>query len=145
EAPPRDGPREGGPRGREGRGEGPGGHNDPARFRERLIEAIQRVAITEANQTNSYYFQVWQCEGEVLVTSTNAPAGVPIPKRNEAQAQENGQGPGIAQGSGKGPGGPGKFSGLRTRGEFREAYVFTPFGDCLLVGRSMAPDLAAMR
>jgi heavy metal sensor kinase len=37
------------------------------------------------------------------------------------------------------------FGSFRTRGEFRELFGFTPFGDCFLVGHSMAPDLAAMR
>ena len=33
----------------------------------------------------------------------------------------------------------------RTRGQWRELYRFLPHGECVLVGRSMAPDLAAMR
>ncbi len=34
---------------------------------------------------------------------------------------------------------------MRTRGEYREAYKFMPFGTCLLVGRSVGPEMAAMR
>jgi two-component system, OmpR family, sensor kinase len=44
-------------------------------------------------------------------------------------------------GPGLGPMAP----GMRTRGDYREAYKFLPFGACLLVGRSMAPEMAAMR
>ena len=34
---------------------------------------------------------------------------------------------------------------VRTRGQMRELFRFLPRGQCLLVGRSLAPDVAAMR
>ncbi|MGH7973696.1 MAG: sensor histidine kinase, partial [Limisphaerales bacterium] len=85
------------------------------------------------------------CEGGVLAISTNTPAGItqpqdPLPGGHKASDERNG-----GKGPETGPGDPAKFVGLRTRGVFREVYAFTPFGDCLLVGRSMAPDLAAMQ
>ncbi len=49
-----------------------------------------------------------------------------------------------ARGRGLGPMTP-LAPGMRTRGDYREAYKFLPFGACLLVGRSMAPEMAAMR
>jgi len=129
----------------EGRREHPGGHDDPAHFRDRLRAAIQRVALTEASQTNSYYFVMWQCEGALLASSTNTPGEVPMPLRVETASSQQAGMPSPGQGPPRGRGGPAMFAGLRTRGELREAYVFAPFGDCLLIGRSMAPDLAAMR
>jgi heavy metal sensor kinase len=35
--------------------------------------------------------------------------------------------------------------GSRTRAEVREAFLFLPHGECLLVGQSLAPERAAMR
>jgi signal transduction histidine kinase len=60
-----------------------------------------------------FYFCIWRRDGALLNVSTAAPPDVPRPVRSEASP--------------------------RTRGEFREAFVFTPPGECLLVGRSLAP------
>ncbi len=142
DAPPPGGGRMGGHPPDEERRERPGNRNDPARFRERLVESIQRTASTEAGQTNSFYFKLWQCEGAVLASSSNSPPDIPMPQRIELAQPDSGPArPGEAA---RGAGGPPKFPSLRTRGEFREVYSFSPWGDCLLVGRSMAPDLAAM-
>jgi two-component system, OmpR family, sensor kinase len=129
----------------DGRHERPGGHNDPARFRERLREAIQRFALTEAGQTNSFYFVMWECEGTLLARSTNTPATVTMPARPWAAAPPSAEELKEDKEPSKGQSAPEKFYRLRTRGVLREAFVFAPFGDCLLVGRSMGPDLAAMR
>lgn len=123
----------------------PGFHMDPERFRQKLGEALQRAALNEAGATNSYYFVMWQCEGKVLARSTNAPSEVPMPQKVETADSPPEVHPGNSGGPGKATPGPGMFSSLRTRNEFREAFRFTPFGDCFLVGHSMGPDLAAMR
>lgn len=134
EAPPRDGnPRE-----------HPGGRMDQEHFRQRLIESVERVASNDAGQTNSFYLVAWHCEGALLVSSTNAPATIPMPVRTEGPNPPPAAGKEPPPGHPKG-GGPSMFGGIRTRQQFREVYAFGPFGDCLLVGRSMTPDLAAMR
>ena len=141
ERPPGPPPRDEQPR------EHPNFHMDPEHFREKLREALQRVASNEAGITNSFYFVMWQCEGNVLARSTNAPADVPMPPRIEAAdsrtaagVEQNGTGASHKPGPG-----PSFFSSFRTRGTVREAFRFTPFGDCFLVGHSLGPDLAAMR
>ena len=139
-----DGPRGGPPREDRHRGH-PGIRDDPAWIRARLSESVQRAASTEAGQTNAYYFVMWQCEGGVLAMSTNTPAGIARPLAPEPEAQPRAHEREEGKASEKGPGESAKFVALRTRGVFREIFTFTPFGDCLLVGRSMAPDLAAMR
>ncbi len=121
------------------------GRNDPAHFRRRLSEAIQRASLNEAGQTNSYYFVMWECEGTVLAASTNMPTAVPMPLRASPGPAQIAERPNPAKGPPGERGGPAMFSGRRTRGVFRETFAFSPFGDCLLVGRSMGPDLAAMR
>jgi len=127
--------------------ERPNFHMDPEHFREKLREALQRAALNEAGATNSFYFVMWQCEGNVLARSSNAPAEVPMPQRLEAADSRNA--PSVDQ---NGPGAPRKpgpaasmFASYRTRGTLREAFRFSPFGDCFLVGHSMEPDLAAMQ
>jgi len=133
-----------GPAPGERRRDHPGPHNDPEKFREHLCDSIQRVSLTEAGQTNSYYFVLWQREGALLAASTNTPPGLARPERTGPGSAREPGGPKEDRHSGA-QGGPDNFVGLRNRGVFREAFAFAPFGDCLLVGRSMAPDLAAMR
>ena len=139
--PPGPPPREEQPR------ERPNFHMDPEHFREKLREALQRAALNEADATNSFYFVMWQCEGNVLARSSNGPAEVPMPQRSET-AESRGtagldqSGPGSPRKAGPGPS---MFSSFRTRGTLRETFRFSPFGDCFLVGHSMEPDLAAMR
>src|SRR5262249_12158440 len=110
--------------------ERPNFHMDPEHFRQKLREALQRAALNEADTTNSFYFVMWQCEGNVLARSSNGPVEVPMPQRTE-MADSRGT-PGLEQ---NGPGGPRKagpgpslFSSFRTRGTLRETFKFTPFG-----------------
>src|SRR5262245_7149130 len=112
EPPKQGGPRGGGPPPNEGRPGHPGNRNDPARFRERLIESVQRVASTEEGQTNSYYFVMWQCEGAVLATSTNTPPDISMPQRVEALPRSSPTGPERPPENANAPGGPAKFAGL---------------------------------
>ena len=72
---------------------------------------------------DAFYYVIWRRDGEKLQSSTNAPAGISQPPRTKGQT--------------------GTLTQMR--GERREAYQFTPPGECILVGRSITPELAAMR
>jgi signal transduction histidine kinase len=61
-----------------------------------------------------FYFALWSRTGPMLTRSPGCPADVPRPARTDA-------------------------GGLRTRANLREAYLHTPPGECLLVGRSLTP------
>jgi len=118
--------------GREGpppRGRGPdfrgGPRGRPAGFLEnreiRLSPVTQRLF--EDLSTNGFYYAVWSRSGTPLKVSTNAPTGLPQPERSGATARVQ----------------------TRTRGLNREASHFTEIGERLLVGRSIAADLAGWR
>jgi signal transduction histidine kinase len=103
----------------------------PRRFstelRSRIAAAIQQV---EQSETNALYFVYWS-EHDEITSSPNTPPDVPDPRlgRSADSLLE--------------PGPPGR-SDVRSRGRFRELYRFLPGGTCALVGRSLAPDFAAM-
>jgi two-component system, OmpR family, sensor kinase len=143
EAPP-DRPPSGRPSPEDRRRGGPGPRGDPAYFRQRMQEHLQQVASSEIDQSNSFYFVMWQPDGSVAVRSSGAPADVPIPERTPSVGSESGLGPDGRGGPPRPDPGPPGFSAARTRGELREVFRFMPFDDCILVGRSIAPDLAAM-
>jgi two-component system OmpR family sensor kinase len=125
--------------------ERPNPRNDPSFFRARVRESLQKAASTEAGQTNSLYFLMWQGDGSIIARSAGGPDDVPVPRQAEpAQSEARPARAALGEPPETRPG-PSVFSVMRTRGELREAFRFMPFGDCLLVGRSMAPDLAAMR
>ncbi|HWI55812.1 MAG TPA: histidine kinase dimerization/phospho-acceptor domain-containing protein, partial [Bacillota bacterium] len=123
----------------------PGPRRDPAFFRARTRESIKLAAAYDAGQTNSFYLVLWQEDGTVAACSPGTPADVPRPEFNTEAPTKPPPG-------GSAPGEPAFFPRpdspmtltARTRGEFRELYRHMPFGDCILVGRSLAPDLAAM-
>jgi two-component system, OmpR family, sensor kinase len=107
--------------------------------------AVQQGGTLESSQTNTFYYVLWQEDGSILARSPGAPADVPAPERvglSEPQA------PQPRDAFEKGPStnaGPAAFPEARTRGQMRELFRFLPRGQCVLVGRSLAPDLAAMR
>ncbi|HZR19342.1 MAG TPA: ATP-binding protein [Verrucomicrobiae bacterium] len=105
-----------------------GREHDPAAWRAHMQEVIANAVALEAGQTNSFYYILWQANGTVLASSPGAPQNVPLPEEPSAN-RESAERPGTA---------------ARTRGELRELGVCLPFGDKAVVGRSMAPDLAAM-
>jgi signal transduction histidine kinase len=122
---------------------------DPAEFLNRMRTVIEQAGAIEGNQTNTFYYVLWQSNRTIFARSPGAPANIPFPdflrpaETQGAPAGGGSVGPGAPASAGfRGP--PMPFV-ARTRGEFRELFRFGPFGDCLLVGRSMAPDLAAMR
>jgi len=67
----------------------------------------------------AFYYVVWLKHGEPVNRSATAPLDVPQPKAGD--------------------------SPNRLRGERRESFLFPGPGDCVLVGRSIAPDLAGLR
>ena len=111
----------------------------------RLRQEIQHGDTLDASQTNIFYYILWQPDGSVLARSPGARADVPAPERvgpiepPAAQARDR-----FEKGLPPNPGRP-MLPAARTRGQMREVFRFLPRGQCLLVGRSLAPDLAAMR
>src|SRR5690348_10675704 len=128
--PPPPGPPEAGPEGRGPERHAGFGHHDPGAWRQHMQEVIAHAGALEAGQTNAFYYIVWQQDGSLLASSPGAPANVPLPVEAASLQRPEGDRPGAI---------------TRTRGEFREFCLCFPFGDRALVGRSMAPDLAAMR
>lgn len=123
--PPEEKHREGPPPERPGNEHGH--ERDPAGWRAHMQEVIAHAGDLDLGQTNTFYYILWQDNGTVVASSPAAPQDVPVPEEpNRDQPSDR----------------PGTTS--RTRGEYRELGVCLPFGDRALVGRSMAPDLAAM-
>ncbi len=76
------------------------------------------------SESNSFYYVVWGAEGKELARSEAAPPDVPTPA-------DNGPRPGPPE--------------PRMRGVFREFYHPVPGGGVVLVGRSIAEELAGLR
>lgn len=83
----------------------------------------QQAGLFEGGQSNGFYYVTWFRTGEEVDRSASAPTNVPKPDRSDT----------------------GAATPVRTRGLYREAYHFTPPGECLLAGRSIAADLAELR
>jgi heavy metal sensor kinase len=120
-------------------------HFGPPDSGPRIRKWIEQAGALDASQTNGFYYVLWQEDGSVLARSAGAPADVPGPAQG---------GPAAARAADQGATGgkspperplPPMPSVARTRGEFRELLHYLPRGECLLVGRSMASDFAAMR
>ena len=90
------------------------------RPREFRLEPEQAALFSAAG---GYYFVVWRPDGLEVKRSANCPANIPPPVNLDAT---NGA------------------TSRRTRGVLREAFAFTPPSECILVGHSMAPELAAL-
>lgn len=89
----------------------------PGAFR---ITPEQEATLTEAN----CYYAVWRRDGEPMAISTNAPADIPVPVP---------------------PADPRTERIRRERDSAREVIHITPPGECVLVGRSIAPEQAGLR
>src|SRR5262249_53023371 len=70
-----------------------------------------------------YYFVIWFRDGTVLASSSNLPADVRPPQRDERDTLPH----------------------FRTTGEWREVLHCSGIGECALTGRSLSTDLAAIR
>lgn len=113
----------------EASGNNHGRPHDPESWRAHMREIIGHAGALEAGQTNAFYYLVWQQDGSLLASSPGAPADVPMPAEPGPSGRESRDRPGAI---------------TRTRGQFREFCLCFPLGDRALVGRSLAPDLAAM-
>jgi two-component system, OmpR family, sensor kinase len=122
------------------RGDGPPG---PEFRQNRIAGLIKQVEAFDGDQTNTYYLVIWKEDGSVPVRSPGAPLDVPLPAYNHTTNSFRSQGPNTFDNP-PGPG-PGGLSIARARGEYRELFREMPFGERLLIGRSMKPELAAMR
>ena len=81
------------------------------------------AALFDDAKTNTYYYAVWLPDGSLQKRSTNATENLTLPAlagTNERQS-------------------------ARTRGTLREVFRFTNTGRCVLVGRSIATDLADLQ
>ena len=108
-------------------------------------EAVQRGGALESNQTNTFYYVLWQEDGSVLARSPGAPDDVLAPERVGLAEPRTPQPRDAFEKGPPGSPGPAVLPEARTRGQMRELFRFLPRGQCVLVGRSLAPDLAAMR
>ena len=102
----------------------PRGGERRMRFGPRDFQVPPQIAsLFDETRTNDFYFAVWSFDNSVLKRSTNTPAGLQQPERTI--------GPLITR--------------KETIGTDRRAFLYTEIGDCVLVGRSIEADLAAMR
>ena len=133
---PRPGPDARGPRGgpreekRKGpnRGAGPDARGPRGRFDDflesrQIYLAPQTVGLFENTGPNGFYYAIWSRTGRLLKASTNAPLQEPMPARQNAEIRLQ----------------------PRTLGGNREVYGFTDIGECILVGRPIAAELAGLR
>jgi two-component system OmpR family sensor kinase len=87
--------------------------------RRQIALSPAEAAVFDLPGERSFYYVVWLRNGEPVTYSATAPRDTPMP--------------GARQG------------GARSRGTFREVFLLPAPGDCLLVGRSIAADLAGVR
>ncbi len=109
-----------GPRGPGGPGGPPPAPGGPREFR----LPPERAAMFEPADGAGFYYVLWRRDGATWTRSLHAPAGLERPARASGETLAPGE---------------------RSRGLLREAFTFTPPGECLLVGRSTAPEHATLR
>jgi two-component system OmpR family sensor kinase len=96
------------------------------------------------DRTNAFYYVVWRRDGTVLAESLGAPAEVPFPALQRMPAPL-GMGEGTRRERPENPPfRPPPHALARSRGQNRELFRSLPSGECILVGRSISADLAAM-
>jgi signal transduction histidine kinase len=93
----------------------------PPRFELRL--APEDAVLFDRGEPSPFYYAVWMRGGRMQLFSQQAPEAIPQPARL----------------------GAGASASFRTRGTLREAYLFPAPGDCIVVGRSIKPDLAELQ
>ena len=89
----------------------------------RVILSTPTARLFNEADTNDFYFAFWSRDADLLRRSTNAPAGVSLPKR------------------------PGQSTLIhfRTHDFLREAYNYTDIGECALVGISLVGETRALQ
>lgn len=106
-------------------GPGPGGGPRPPRGEMGPMgEDPRGMRKREEPMAEGFYHVVWRPDGSEAFRSTNAAGPVPSPQADGRAA------PGAA---------------LRSRGTLREIFEVTPGGGCVLLGRSLEPELSALR
>jgi heavy metal sensor kinase len=114
-------------------------------FGQRVRELVQQGGVLDSDQTNIFYYVLWQQDDTILARSPGAPADVPVPEHATPSGPQTFPGRDtLGRPVPPGPGPP-VLPAVRTRGQLRETSRGMPLGEIILVGRSMAPDLAAMR
>lgn len=93
-------------------------HRPPLELRLRPNQA----ALFDAEETNGFYFVVWNRDGNVLAQSTNAPSAISFPRRRDLHGPQ-----------------PPHF-----REQSRETLLRTPPGEIVLVGRPVASEAAEL-
>lgn len=131
----------------EGPMRGRGFNFDPQFAREFQLPPRQASLFDEAD-TNGFYFIIWRHDGSELARSTNAPADAgdflphSPPPREEPQDNQDGRNFGGPPQIRRGP--PAQFP-PQMRGIFREHEIIMPPGERILVGRSVARQMADLR
>lgn len=123
---------------------GGGPFNSPG-FLIQIREAIQQGGVLDRSQTNVLYYILWQQDGSIMAHSPGAPTNVPAPKLVLGPASQASRTPGATADPNRSKPDPSQQFEGRTRDQMRELYRPLPGGECLMVGRSLAPDLAALR
>ena len=99
---------------------------DPEAGKRRLAEFIREF---RPNEGENVYYIIWDADGTVLARSPGAPDDVPRPEISAKSEPRPGP----------------RIDGAHTRGEFREAYQRLPWGEALLVGRSIVAEISSAR
>ena len=118
----------------EGRPAGPMDRPGPRPFRDgppedfplmpkEFILPPQQARLFEGTETNSFYFVLWAPDGRTLSRSAYAPADLATPRKGEASRTPE----------------------IRQRDFMREILLVTPGGETILVGRSVATQIADLR
>jgi heavy metal sensor kinase len=81
------------------------------------------LSLFDSAENNGTYYGIWSRRGTLRLSSTNAPFDLAFPQRLLADTSLQ----------------------IQIRGTRREAYQFTEIGECVLAGRSIVADLAALR
>jgi two-component system OmpR family sensor kinase len=123
---------------------GRGFNFDPQGPREFHLQPRQAQLFDETD-TNGFYFIIWRRDGSELASSTNAPestraAAIPVAPDREPDMPENGAT--RPPGSHRGPPTP---EPPEMHGSFREVHMVMPPGELILVGRSVARQMADLR
>ncbi len=103
---------------------GPPGPRDRRPPRPQFRLTPEQAALFDPKLPHSSYYVLWWRDGSEWTRSAGAPADAPRPERSPAGALA---------------------SVDRSRGFLREVFIITPPGETILVGRSIEPELAALR